>query len=139
MTIWGCNHTDSKVKDSGLKEIIINEKFFMSEFDNFINALEAHQKDKIDSILLKMYINQNTDTIISFTNFQPYETVNLVAVNRYKSYKIYIYARQDLWPSLQKIVDISNGHTEEVMLKPIDEIKIDPFRSYTYDLKESRN
>lgn len=130
--IYSCNN-----KEQNINKVVFKSDSFKNGLDNFIKEVAVNRKNHDESMICMLYINQDSDTIISITNFKPYETVNLVAVNSYEKYKLYFYAPQDLLVTLNKFIDIKNGGIQEVSLEPIDEGKIDPMYSYSFHVKNN--
>lgn len=130
--IYSCN---SKEKNIDYNEVVFKNDSFKNELNNFIKETELSRKYLDKSIILMLYINQDSDTIISITNFKPYESVNLVAANSYEKYKLYFYVPQNLLVTLNEFIDVKNGSIQNVSLEPIDESRIDPIHSYSFSIK----
>lgn len=137
---WSCakkEESELNNSDDFKEEVIFKDNSFKKGLDTFIKETNIYGVKPIESIIVMMYINQDSDTIVSFTNFRPYESVNLVAVNRYKDYKLYFYTPKNLYTTMDKFVNLNKGKIQNVLLQVVDESSIDPMGSYTYYIKNN--
>ncbi|WP_159799720.1 hypothetical protein [Flavobacterium sp. MK4S-17] len=124
--------------ENDFREVIFKEASFESLMEGFIKDINTYPVKTFKSIIISTYINQSSDTIVSFANFTPYETINLVAVNKYKNYTLYIYCPRGIVPTFNRFIDLPNGKIQNVELEPIDESEIDLMYIDEYIIKDSQ-
>ncbi|QEE50186.1 hypothetical protein FUA48_11540 [Flavobacterium alkalisoli] len=138
ISISGCNNTKVSEDNEKINEIKFADTIFKETVDLFIKDIEDYQVEPTKSIIVELYINQNSDTIISLTSFEPYETVDLVGINTYKNYRLYFYSTAELKPTLNEFLDLRNSHLHKVVLEPVEGWLIDPYFQSTYHVRNNK-
>lgn len=76
-----------------------------------------------ENLIIEFYRDsfENYDTIVAFKNCPPISVRNLIQVNRYKNFKVYLYCEGHLLRRFSELVDLSNNRPKTVNLKPIND------------------
>ena len=130
--ILSCNKENSKHNtthdDSNFKEIAFKNSSFEQIFKKSVDELtipnESMGLDTMnENFIIEIYLDsfENFDTIIAFKNCPPISVRNLIQVNRYKNFKVYLYCEGHLLRRFSELVDLSNNRPKTVNLKPIND------------------
>lgn len=130
----GCKNYTS-LNENQFNEIKFNNSSFHRVVDQFIVDINTYPVDKFKEIIVTLNYYRDGRITISLVNYPPFETVNLVAVNKYKGYILYFYSPENFIDKVDNMIDVDNGKIENVTLKPVEEKNIDFMYSYEYVCK----